>query len=66
MEKEKSEIGRQMADPDFYRDGEQVKKTHARYRELEKDLSDGYFRWNELARQLEETGPAGDAGREEE
>jgi ATP-binding cassette subfamily F protein 3 len=63
MEKEKSAIDRQMADPEFYRDGENVKKVHARYKELEKDLADAYFRWNELTRQLEGAGPPGDAPR---
>jgi len=63
MEKEKTDIGRQMADPDFYRDGEHVKSVHARYRELEKDLGDGYFRWNELTKQLEQMDSADEAGR---
>ena len=63
MEKEKADIGRQMADPDFYREGERVKTVHARYRELEKGLGDGYFRWNELTKQLEKTESADDPGR---
>jgi ATP-binding cassette subfamily F protein 3 len=63
MEKEKADIGRQMADPDFYRDGDRVKTVHARYRELEKWLGDGYFRWNELTKQLEKTESADDPGR---
>ena len=63
MEKEKSDISRQMADPDLYRDGERVKTLHARYSELEKVLADGYFRWNELTKQLQETESAGDPGR---
>ncbi|HMK38516.1 MAG TPA: ABC transporter ATP-binding protein, partial [Bacteroidota bacterium] len=63
MEKEKSDISRRMADPGFYRDGEQVKQIHARYRQLEKDLGDGYFRWNELTKQIEDRDPAEDSGR---
>ena len=63
MEQEKAGIDRQMADPDIYRDGERVKTMHARYKELEKALADGYFRWNELAKQLEEMKSADEPGR---
>ncbi|HEX7574415.1 MAG TPA: ABC transporter ATP-binding protein, partial [Bacteroidota bacterium] len=63
MEKEKAEISRRMADPDIYRDGERVKTLHARYKELEKALGDGYFRWNELTKELEEMKSADDPGR---
>ena len=65
MEQEKAEIGAQMAAPEFYRDGENVKRVHARYRDLEKDIGDGYFRWNELTKQLQETESAGDPPRRE-
>jgi ATP-binding cassette subfamily F protein 3 len=63
MEKEKAEISRQMADPDIYRDGERVKIVHARYKELEKAIGDGYFRWNALTKELEEMKSADDSGR---
>ena len=53
MEKRKSEIEELMGDPGFYRDGERVKETTAQYRQLESDLADAYFRWNELAKSLE-------------
>ena len=61
MEKEKAGLAARMADPEFYREGEQVKKVHARYGELEEELGGAYFRWNELAKQLEEmeSGPGG-------
>jgi len=61
MEKEKAEISRQMADPDIYRDGERVKTVHARYKELEKAIGDGYFRWNALTKELEEMKSADDS-----
>ena len=53
MEKRKSEIEELMGDPGFYRDGEKVKETTAQYKQLESELADGYFRWNELERTLE-------------
>jgi hypothetical protein len=52
-----------MADPDIYRDGERVKIVHARYKELEKAIGDGYFRWNALTKELEEMKSADDSGR---
>ena len=61
MEKEKAEVSRQLADPEVYRDGERVKTLHARYKELEKVLADGYFRWNALTKELEEMKSADDS-----
>jgi hypothetical protein len=52
-----------MADPEIYRDGERAKTVHARYRELEKALGDGHFRWNELTKQLQEMDSADGPGR---
>jgi ATP-binding cassette subfamily F protein 3 len=52
-EQEKAGIERRMAEPDFYKDGEAVKATAARYRELETLLSEGYFRWNAMTKELE-------------
>jgi ATP-binding cassette, subfamily F, member 3 len=53
LEGEKQAIERKMAGPDFYRDGDDVKKTSSRYREVEAELQDAYFRWNELGKELE-------------
>jgi len=53
MEGEKSALERRMGEPEFYRDGEHVRVVQARYKELEKSLADGYFRWNELTKKLE-------------
>jgi ATP-binding cassette subfamily F protein 3 len=61
MEKDKAEVSRQMADPEIYRDGERVKILHARYKELEQALADGYFRWNALTKELEEMKSADDS-----
>ena len=55
-EREKSALDAQMADPDFYRDGERVRTVRARYKDLEKEIADRYFRWNELSKQLEAAG----------
>ena len=52
-EREKAAIEGQMGHPDFYKDGEKVKEITARYKELQQKLPDSYFRWNELAKQLE-------------
>jgi hypothetical protein len=42
-----------MGHPDFYKDGEKVKEITAKYKSVEKELSDLYFRWGELTKQLE-------------
>lgn len=52
-EAEKKELERMMGDPDFYKDGERVKEITVHYKTLEKNLSDEYYRWNELTRELE-------------
>jgi ATP-binding cassette, subfamily F, member 3 len=63
-EAEKAALEEQMGHPDFYKDGEKMKEITARYKELELKLPDSYFRWNELAKQLErinaEFSPRGD------
>ncbi len=53
-EKEKAGIERQMADPEFYKEGEHVKAVSARYKEVQEQLGDEYFKWGELAKRLEE------------
>jgi ATP-binding cassette subfamily F protein 3 len=52
-EAKKKELERMMGDPDFYKDGERVKEITVYYKTLEKNLSDEYYRWNELTRELE-------------
>ncbi len=52
-EKLKAEIEALMAHPDFYKDGEKVKETTARYKALEDELQSIYFRWGEVTKELE-------------
>ncbi len=49
----KSELERLMADPSFYKDGEQVREVTAEYKALEAGLQGDYYRWNELTKELE-------------
>lgn len=52
-EKRKAEIEALMAEPEFFHDGEKVKQMTAEYKLLEGELTDAYFRWNELTNELE-------------
>jgi ATP-binding cassette subfamily F protein 3 len=52
-EQQKAEIEQVMAHPEFFKDGEKVKLLTARYKTLEVELSEAYFKWNELTRELE-------------
>jgi len=52
-EEEKTMIEHQMSNPDFFKDGEHVKASAARYKELQKLLIDEYYRWGELTKDLE-------------
>lgn len=52
-EREKASIEHRMSGPNFYKDGAIVKEESARHKELEAALKDGYFRWNELVKELE-------------
>ncbi len=52
-EREKGRIERDMAGADFYRDGERVRTVTARYREVQEQLTDEYFRWGEMTKELD-------------
>jgi len=52
-EKQKAEFGELMGHPDFYKDGEKVKEVTAQYKALERELTDIYFKWGELTKELE-------------
>jgi ATP-binding cassette subfamily F protein 3 len=52
-ERRKLEIEEMMAEPDFYKDGERVKMINSEYREIEKQLKNEYYIWNEVSKQLE-------------
>jgi hypothetical protein len=43
-----------MSHADFYKDGEHVKAVTAQYKALESELSDLYFTWGELTKELEQ------------
>ena len=58
-ERRKSEIEAAMADPGFYRDGEQVRLVTGEYKEVEKELTEAYYRWNDLTRELDNVESAG-------
>ena len=53
MENRKTEIEELMGQPDFYDDGEKVKKTSLEYEQLKMDLTDRYSRWEEYANRIE-------------
>jgi ATP-binding cassette, subfamily F, member 3 len=53
LEREKSLLEQEMADPAFFKDGERAKAASARYKELEAQLPDRYFRWGTLNEELE-------------
>jgi ATP-binding cassette subfamily F protein 3 len=62
-EEEKKEIETAMADGGFYRDGEHAKVTSARYRGVQEELTNAYYRWGELNKELEELNRLFDAER---
>jgi ATP-binding cassette subfamily F protein 3 len=52
-EDRKKEIEQLMADPEFYRDEERVKAITHEHKTLQQELTDFYYRWNELTQELE-------------
>ncbi|MGA9116526.1 MAG: ABC-F family ATP-binding cassette domain-containing protein [Bacteroidota bacterium] len=52
-EREKAEVEERMADPGFYRLGEQVREITSRYEALRRELDDAYHRWNGQVKELE-------------
>jgi ATP-binding cassette subfamily F protein 3 len=53
VEAEKASVESAMASADFYRDGAKAKETTARYRALQGELAEQYYRWDRLQRELE-------------
>jgi ATP-binding cassette subfamily F protein 3 len=43
-----------LADPELYKDGDRVRELTAEYKTLEASLTDDYYRWNALMKELEE------------
>lgn len=56
LERKKSDYEALMGDPEFYKDGEKVKRVTADHKKLESQLKDAYFRWNTLTKELEKAG----------
>lgn len=52
-ERDKELLEKNMANPDFYKDGEGAREAAMQYKAIEKELNDLYFRWNEASRELE-------------
>lgn len=52
-EKQKAELEELMGHADFYKNGEKVKEVTVQYKALESELSDLYFTWGELTKELE-------------
>ncbi len=52
-EAEKLAVESAMGSPEFYRDGERAKETVERYKTLQKELTEDYYRWDQLQRELE-------------
>ena len=52
MEQRKTEIETLMSDPDFYKDGEQAKKTSHEYKEVQAKLTDAYYSWNKITEEI--------------
>jgi ATP-binding cassette, subfamily F, member 3 len=55
MESRRKEIEALMAGTEFYKNGEEVKKISAEYKEIEGKLEDKYFRWGKLTEEIERT-----------
>jgi len=55
MEKRRAEIEGMMADPDFYRKGEEARTISNEYWKLASDLEERYFRWGKLSEEIERT-----------
>jgi len=52
LEKRKLEIEHLMADPDFYRNGDEAKKISHEYTEVQTKLTDAYFEWNTVSEKI--------------
>ncbi len=52
-EAEKLAVESAMGSPDFYRDGEKARETVERYKSLQEELTEDYYRWDQLQRELE-------------
>jgi ATP-binding cassette, subfamily F, member 3 len=53
MEGRRKAIEALMADPEFYKNGEEAKNASIEYKDLEGKLENKYFRWGELTEEIE-------------
>ncbi|RPI05280.1 MAG: ABC transporter ATP-binding protein [Ignavibacteriae bacterium] len=54
LESQKEEIESMLADPEFYKKGEEAKSVTATYKDVQIHLEQAYAEWSELIRQLDE------------
>ena len=54
LENRKNQIETMMADPDFYKNGEEAKKISHEYKEVQAKLTDAYYEWNALSVKIDE------------
>lgn len=54
MEKRKAEIEALMADPNFYKNGDEAKKISHEYKELQAKLTEAYVEWNTVSEKINE------------
>jgi ATP-binding cassette, subfamily F, member 3 len=52
-EAEKLRMEKEMTDPEFFRQGERAGEISARYKCVQQELADAYYRWGELSKELE-------------
>ncbi len=52
-EEEKTAVEAAMGSPEFYREGEKAKEIVERYKSLQRELTEDYYRWDQLQRELE-------------
>jgi ATP-binding cassette subfamily F protein 3 len=54
LETRKKEIEAMLADPDFYKNGEEAKLISAEYKDVQVQIEQAYTNWSNMARQLEQ------------
>jgi ATP-binding cassette subfamily F protein 3 len=52
-EHEKQHLEKALSDPEFYKNGDKVREATDRYAVVERELTESYFQWNNLTRELE-------------
>jgi protein subunit release factor A len=52
LEDRKSEIEGLMAQPEFYRNGEEAKRISAEYKAVQSTLNDNYYEWDKVSQEI--------------